>query len=79
MASLLESTASFTTRALGHGLTEAQVTSLVNRGVDNLSKLAFAVTTPGINPTEDALRALVEATNSDRVAGGSVVNQKTNV
>ena len=45
---------------------------MVNRGVDNLSKLAVAVTTPGINPTEDALRALVDATNPDRVSLGAL-------
>ena len=43
MASLLESTASFKGRAISHGLSEDQVESLVRRGVNSLSKLAFAI------------------------------------
>ena len=60
MASLLESTASFRTRAVGNGLTEAQITYLVNNGINSLSKLAFAATTPGVTPSEDALRQLLD-------------------
>ena len=57
MASLLESPASFKSRALHHGLTEAQYLDLAGKGIDSLSKLAFAVTTPGTTPTEEALQA----------------------
>ena len=46
----LESTASFRTRAVGNGLTEAQITYLVNNGINSLSKMAFAATTPGEMP-----------------------------
>ncbi len=60
MASLLESPASFKTRAAGNGLTDAQITYLVNNGINSLSKLAFAATTPGVTPSEDALRGLLD-------------------
>ena len=60
MASLLESTAAFRARAASSGLTEAQIAHLVNNGVNSLSKLAFAVTTPGVTPSEDALKGLLD-------------------
>ena len=60
MASLLESTASFKGRAISHGLSEDQVESLVRRGVNSLSKLAFAITTLGVTPSEASLRSLLD-------------------
>lgn len=59
MATLLESAAAFKSRALEHGLVEADVDRLKNAGITNLSKLAFAITTPGITPPDDALKGLL--------------------
>ena len=59
MASILESKAAFKTKALEHGLTEVQVTRLTGQGITNLSKLAFAITTPGTPPPDDSLKGLL--------------------
>ena len=72
MASLLESPASFKSRALHHGLTEAQYLELAGKGIDNLSKLAFAVTTPGTTPTEEALRRLLNDARPEAVTLGDL-------
>ena len=72
MASLLESPASFKSRALHHGLTEAQYLDLAGKGIDNLSKLAFAVTTPGTTPTEEALRRLLNDARPEAVTLGDL-------
>ena len=72
MASLLESTASFKGRAISHGLSEDQVESLVRRGVNSLSKLAFAITTPGVTPSEASLRSLLDGDAPDAVTIGDL-------
>ena len=72
MASLLESTASFKGRAISHGLSEDQVESLVRRGVNSLSKLAFAITTPGVTPSEASLRSLLDGDAPDTVTIGDL-------
>ena len=59
MASILESEAAFKTKALEHGLTVAQHARLVAEGITNLSKLAFAITTPGTPPPDDSLKGLL--------------------
>ena len=59
MATILESTAAFTARALEHGLTEAQLDRLKRQGISNLSQLAFSLTTPGASPSDDALKTLL--------------------
>ena len=59
MASILDSTATFETRAKEHGLPASTVAILLARGVDTLNKAAFAVGTPGSQATEEELRALV--------------------
>ncbi len=72
IASLLESAASFKSRALNHGLTNAQYLDLTGKGIGSLSKLAFAVTTPGMTPSEDSLRRLLNETSSDTVTLGDL-------
>ena len=72
MASLLESTASFKGRAISHGLSQDQVESLVRRGVNSLSKLAFAITTPGVTPSEASLRSLLDGDAPDTVTIGDL-------
>ena len=55
----MESEATFKAKALSHGLTDGEVNDLVARGVNSMSKLAFALTTPGVTPDEAALRRLI--------------------
>ena len=71
MASILESVAAFETRALGHGLTDAEVTVLKGAGVNSLARLAFAITTPGVNPQEGDVRSLLNRASPDTVTIGS--------
>ena len=59
MVTILESQAAFKTKALEHGLTEAQVARLVGQGITNLSKLVFAIAAPGTPPPDDALKGLL--------------------
>ena len=68
MASLLDSTATFETRAKEHGLPASTVAILLARGVDTLNKAAFAVGTPGSQATEEELRALVAPPATDEDA-----------
>lgn len=72
MASILESSAAFDTRARSHGLSDGEVTTLKNAGVNTLAKLAFSVSTPGVNPTEVELRRLLNAASPDAVSIGSL-------
>jgi len=72
MASLLESTASFKGRAISHGLSESQVEGLVRIGVNSLSKLAFSITTPGVTPSEDSLRRLLDGDAPETVTIGDL-------
>eukprot|EP00435_Cladocopium_sp_Y103_P014075 s1805_g3.t1 len=69
MATIPESEAAFNARATEHGLTRAQLQRLQDQGLTNLSKLAFAVTTPGTVPGDDALRGLL-SDNPDEVTIG---------
>lgn len=59
MATILDSTAAFDARALEHGLTEDQLGRLKLKGLNNLSKLAFAISTPGTSPDDESLKTLV--------------------
>lgn len=79
MTSLLDSTAHFSDRCLKLGLGQQFVTALHRAGVDNLSRLAFAVGQPGQaiqnNDVEDFLQralgrasTLVEASSIKRMA-----------
>jgi pyrroloquinoline quinone (PQQ) biosynthesis protein C len=79
MTSLLDSTAHFTERCLKLGLGQQFVTALNRAGVDNLSRLAFAVGQPEQaiqnNEVEDFLQhalgrasTLVEASSIKRMA-----------
>jgi len=57
MATILESTASFDARALEHGLTEGQLGRLKLKGLNNLSKFAFAISTP--SPDDESLKTFL--------------------
>ncbi|CAE7689738.1 unnamed protein product [Symbiodinium necroappetens] len=72
MASLLKSQAAFKERALECGLTEAEHDALVARGVTTLSGAAYAVSTPGVTPTEAALRGLLDPIAPEGVSVGSL-------
>ena len=72
MASILESTAAFESRAKSCGLSEAEVGVLKTQGVTTLAKLAFAITTPGVNPSEDNLRSLINSADPASVVVGTV-------
>ena len=72
MASILESTAAFESRAKSCGLSEAEVGVLKAQGVTTLAKLAFAITTPGVNPSEDNLRSLINSADPTSVVVGTV-------
>ncbi|CAE7900745.1 unnamed protein product, partial [Symbiodinium necroappetens] len=72
MASLLKSQAAFKERALECGLTEAEHDALVARGVTTLSGAAYAVSTPGVTPTEAALRGLLDPVAPEGVSVGSL-------
>eukprot|EP00435_Cladocopium_sp_Y103_P046785 s1511_g13.t1 len=71
MATILESEAAFNARAIEHGITRPQLLRLQNQGLTNLSKLAFAVTTPGTTPNDDALKGLLDD-NPDEVTIGQL-------
>ena len=71
MATILESEAAFAARVLEHGLTRAQLAWLSDKGFNNLSKLAFALATPGTVPTEDALKEFLDD-NIDNVNVGQL-------
>ena len=72
MATILESEAAFAARVLEHGLTRAQLAWLSDKGFNNLSKLAFALATPGTVPTEDALKELLDDNIVDNVNVGQL-------
>ena len=74
MAALLESKAVLTSRAKSHGLSSAEIAVLVNAGVDNLAKLAFSITTPGVNPGEAELRGLLNSARPNEVSIGSLAS-----
>eukprot|EP00435_Cladocopium_sp_Y103_P035379 s386_g9.t1 len=57
MATILEPEAAFNARAIEHALTRPQLVRLQNQG---LVKLAFALTTPGTVPADEALRGLLD-------------------
>ena len=69
MATILDSAAAFNARALEHGITREQLEHLQNQGLSSMSKLAFAVTTPGTVPPDDALKALLSDTPEDVTVG----------
>ena len=59
MATILESPAAFEARALEHGITTEQLDRLKAKGLTNLSKLAFSISTPGTSPEDESLKLLV--------------------
>ena len=69
MATILDSEAAFNARALEHGLTRPQLVRLQAQGLVNMSKLAFALTTPGTVPTDDALKGLLDDNPQDVTVG----------
>ena len=72
MTSILESAAAFESRAGSCGLSPAEIAVLKAQGITNLAKLAFAISTPGVNPSEDSLRGLINATDPASVLVGTV-------
>ena len=72
MASILESAAAFESRAKSCGLSEAEIAVLKTQGVTTLAKLAFAITTPGVNPSEDNFRSLINPADPSSVVVGTV-------
>ena len=73
MATLLESSAAFDARALEHGLTHDQLQRLKDNGLINLSKLAFAISTPGTSPDDTALKSLLHE-DPDMVTVGQLAS-----
>eukprot|EP00435_Cladocopium_sp_Y103_P035364 s4056_g9.t1 len=73
MATILDSTAAFNARATEHGLTDAQLQRLQRQGITSLSQLAFALTTPGTSPGDDALKGLI-SDEPDRVNAGQLAS-----
>ena len=59
MATILESRAAFEARALEHGIAQDQLDRLKAKGLINLSKLAFSISTPGTSPEDESLKLLV--------------------
>ena len=70
-ASLLDSKASFKTKVLEYGLPVALFEAIARRGVDTLSKAAYAVGAPGVLP-EDALRSFLNPETPTAVEQGQV-------
>ena len=73
MATILDSTAAFSARAVEHGLTQTQLQRLNGNGITSLSQLAFALTTPGTSPADDALRGLLHD-DPDQVTVGQLAS-----
>ena len=71
MATILESTAAFSARATEHGLTPVQLQRLQQQGITSLSQLAFALTTPGTSPGDEALKTLLHD-DPDQVTVGQL-------
>ena len=68
MANLLKSSAAFREKALECGLLDAQLAVLEGKGIDTLATLAYVLTTPGVTPSELALRELLDSTSPDAVS-----------
>ena len=56
---LLESEASFEAQARRAGLTEAWLAAFRTNGVNRFSRLAYAITTPGVSPTDAQVTAFL--------------------
>lgn len=63
-------------KASEFGLTEAEINILVGSGLTSLSKIAYAVTTPGVNPTDDQLKLLLDSVAPDTVTLGSLSSMR---
>ncbi|CAE7710304.1 unnamed protein product [Symbiodinium sp. CCMP2592] len=70
--SLLKSEAAFEELATECGLSSAQLLILKGKGVSTMSSLAYAVTTPGVQPTELALRQLLDTATPEAVSVGAL-------
>ena len=71
-ASLLDSKAAFKGKVLEYGLPLPVFEGIVHRGVDTLSKAAYAVGAPGVLPSEDALRGFLNPDEPATVEQGQV-------
>jgi len=68
MANLLKSAAAFKEKAADCGLLEGQLSVLAGKGIDTLATLAYVLTTPGVTPSEQALRELLDSTSPESVS-----------
>ena len=73
MATILESPAAFSARALEHGISNAQLDRLQRSGISTLSQLVFSLTTPGTSPGDEALKALLHD-DPDQVTVGQLAS-----
>ncbi|CAE7034963.1 GIP [Symbiodinium sp. CCMP2592] len=64
--------AAFEELATECGLSSAQLLILKGKGVSTMSSLAYAVTTPGVQPTELALRQLLDTATPEAVSVGAL-------
>ncbi|CAE7906131.1 GIP [Symbiodinium necroappetens] len=71
-ASLLDSKAAFKGKVLEYGLPLPVFEGIVRRGVDTLSKAAYAVGAPGVLRSEDALRGFLNPDEPATVEQGQV-------
>lgn len=74
MSSLLDSEAALRERALEFGLTSDECRALETKGLTTLNKVAYALTTPGINPSDAALKSLLDSESPDAVSVGSLAS-----
>ena len=72
----MDSEAALRAKAEEHGLDAGLIASasLIGRGVNSISKLAYSITTPGVNPTEDQLRGLVDPSDPGGVTLGALAS-----
>ncbi|CAE7827505.1 RE1 [Symbiodinium sp. CCMP2592] len=69
---LVGALAAFEELATECGLSSAQLLILKGKGVSTMSSLAYAVTTPGVQPTELALRQLLDTATPEAVSVGAL-------
>lgn len=73
MATLLDSEAALVEKAKEFGLTAEEIATLKSKGLVSLSKVAYALTTPGVNPSDEALTGLL-AEEATTVTLGSLAS-----
>ena len=68
----LDSVAAFKGRAAEYGLDTVVIDAIAARGVDTLSKAAYAICAPGTQPSEDALKRFLDPASPDAVGQGQL-------